>query len=153
MPMMPNKVPFLDLHSQILPLRNELDSAVGRVIDSGSFILGEEVLAFEREFAGFCDVQHAIGVDSGTSALHLILRALDIGPGDEVILPANSFIATAEAVSLAGARPVFVDVREDTQLIDALQVEISAFAIWISGRKLFAQLPQWKKTHLFGSRP
>jgi len=120
---MPVPVPFLDLRAQLVPLRQEIDAAIGRVVDSCAFVLGEEVSAFEAEFAEFCGVPYAVGVDSGTSALHLILRALGIGPGDEVILPANTFIATAEAVSLAGARPVVVDVDEETHLIDPELVE------------------------------
>jgi dTDP-4-amino-4,6-dideoxygalactose transaminase len=134
------RVPFLDLNSQILPLRNELDAALDRVVDSCGFILGEDVNAFEQEFADFCGASHCIGVDSGTSALHVILRALGIGPGDEVILPANTFIATAEAVSHAGALPVLVDVREDTQLIDVERIEA---AITPRTRALIA-------VHLFG---
>jgi len=141
MPAMPQqRVPFLDLNNQILPLRNELDAALKRVVDSCGFILGEDVHAFEQEFADFCGATHCIGVDSGTSALHLILRGLSIGPGDEVILPANTFIATAEAVSQAGARPVLVDVREDTQLID---VELLGAALTPQTRAVIA-------VHLFG---
>jgi len=118
MPQMPVTVPFLDLQQQIAPLRDEIDTAIRRVIDSCAFVLGEELRAFEAEFAAFCDTRYAIGVDSGTSALHLILRGLGIGPGDEVILPPNSFIATAECVSLAGATPVFADVDPQTHQID-----------------------------------
>jgi dTDP-4-amino-4,6-dideoxygalactose transaminase len=115
---MSGHVPFLDLHSQIAPLRDEIDAAICRVMDSCGFILGEDVRAFETEFAAYCEARFAIGVDSGTSALHLILRALEIGPGDEVVLPPNSFVATAECVTLAGATPVFADVDPETQLID-----------------------------------
>jgi dTDP-4-amino-4,6-dideoxygalactose transaminase len=123
MPAMPVTVPFLDLQQQIAPLRDEIDTAIRRVIDSCAFVLGEEVRAFEAEFAAYCETRHAIGVDSGTSALHLILRALDIGPGDEVIVPPNSFIATAECVSLAGATPVFADVDPITCQIDPEAVQ------------------------------
>jgi len=119
MPEMPLKVPFLDLHSQIAPLRDEFDAAIRRVVDSCAFVLGEDVRAFEAEWAEYCGTRFAIGVDNGTSALHLVLRALEIGPGDDVIVPANSFIATAEAVSWAGARPVFADVDESTHLVTA----------------------------------
>ena len=122
MPRMSSQILFLDLHSQVLPLRNELDAAIARVIDSCGFILGEDVAGFEIEFAQYCNTRHAVGVDSGTSALALILRALDIGAGDEVILPPNTFMATAEAISAVGARPVFADVREDDQLLDPDQV-------------------------------
>ena len=119
---MPSQVPFLDLHSQILPLRNDLDAAIRRVVDSCGFVLGRDVQEFEQEFAAACQVEHAIGVDSGTSALVLILRALGIGPGDEVVLPPNTFIATAESISLAGATPIFADVDLETQLIDPERV-------------------------------
>ncbi len=128
MPAMPSQVPFLDLHSQILPLRNDLDAAIRRVIDSCGFILGREVQDFEQEFAAYCGVDHAIGVDSGTSALLLILRALRIGPGDEVILPPNTFIATAESISLVGATPVFADVNLATQQLDPEKVEAALTA-------------------------
>lgn len=119
---MPSQIPFLELHSQVLQLRNELDAAITRVVDSCAFVSGEDVREFEREFAQFCSTAHAIGVDSGTSALTLILRALEIGPGDEVVLPPNTFIATAEAVSAVGARPVFVDVDDRTHQIDPARV-------------------------------
>ena len=122
MPTMPCQVPFLDLHSQVQQHRNELDAAIRRVIDSCHFILGSETSDFEREFAAACGVEHAIGVDSGTSALTLILRALGIGAGDEVVLQPNSFIATAECVSLVGAHPVFADVDPETQQIDPERV-------------------------------
>jgi len=118
MPQM-SKVPFLDLHSQIAPLRDEIDTAMRRVVDSCAFVLGEDVRAFEAEWAAYCGTRFAVGVDNGTSALHLILRALGIGPGDEVVVPTNSFIASAEAVSLAGATPVFADVDDATHLMTA----------------------------------
>jgi dTDP-4-amino-4,6-dideoxygalactose transaminase len=114
-----SKVPFLDLHSQIAPLRDEIDAAMRRVIDTCSFVLGEDVRAFEAEWARFCGTRFALGVDNGTQALHLVLRGLGLGPGDDVLVPANSFIATAEAVSLCGARPVCADVDEATHLLTA----------------------------------
>ena len=123
MPQMPLKVPFLDLHSQIAPLRDEFDAAIRRVLDTCGFVLGEDVKAFESEWAEYCGARFALGVDNGTNALHLILRAREIGTGDDVIVPANSFIATAEAVSWAGARPVFADVDEATHLLTAATVE------------------------------
>ncbi len=98
-------------------LLEEALTEVARIASTGAFTLGAEVEAFESEFATFCGTDHAIGVSSGTESLHLAFRALGIGPGDEVIVPANSFIATAEAVSLAGATPRLVDVDEDTQLL------------------------------------
>jgi dTDP-4-amino-4,6-dideoxygalactose transaminase len=133
-------VPFLDLHSQIAPLRDEFDAAIARVIDSCSFVLGDELRAFETEFAAYCETRHCVGVDSGTSALHLILRALGLGPGDEVVLPPNSFIATAECVSLVGATPVFADVDPETHNLD---VEAVRSAITPRTRAVIA-------VHLFG---
>jgi len=117
------KVPFIDLQAQHEPIREELTRAISRVIDHCDFVLGEEVERFETEFSAFCGVQYAIGVDSGLSALELTLRAYGIGPGDEVIVPAMTFIATAAAVSFAGAEPVFVDVDPLTYTMDTRQVE------------------------------
>jgi dTDP-4-amino-4,6-dideoxygalactose transaminase len=112
------QVPFQDLPLQIRQLRAELDPALDAVLRHGQFILGPEVVAFEQAWAQFCTTQHAIGVGSGTDALQLILRALGIGPSHEVITVANSFIATAEAVSYTGAKPVLVDCDLDHYLID-----------------------------------
>jgi len=117
------KVPFVDLQPQHLPIKNEITHAINAVILRGDFVLGEEVERFENEFATFCGVRHGIGVDSGLSALELTLRAYGIGPGDEVIVPAMTFIATAAAVSFTGAEPVFVDVDPLTYCMDARQVE------------------------------
>lgn len=107
------KVPFLDLKASYLELKEELDAAYHRVMESGWYILGEEVEAFEREFAAYCEAKHCIGVGNGLDALHLILRAYGIGMGSEVIVPANTYIATWLAVSYAGATsvPVEPDVR------------------------------------------
>jgi dTDP-3-amino-3,4,6-trideoxy-alpha-D-glucose transaminase len=104
-------------------LLEELLGAVREVAERGAFTLGDHVEAFEREFADYCETDFAVGVSSGTEALALSLRALEIGPGDEVIVPTSSFIATAEAVSAVGATPVLVDVDPDTHLIDAAIVE------------------------------
>jgi dTDP-3-amino-3,4,6-trideoxy-alpha-D-glucose transaminase len=101
----------------------ELIAAVERVAGDAAFTLGEEVALFEDEFAAYCGTRHAVGVSSGTEALALALRALDVGPGDEVVVPANSFIATAEAVSLVGATPRFADVDLETGLVTAAGVE------------------------------
>lgn len=106
------KVPFLELKPAYLELKAELDAAYHRVMDSGWYILGEEVTAFEKDFAAACQVKHCIGVGNGLEALHLILRAYDIGPGDEVIVPANTYIATWLAVSYAGATVVPVEPEE-----------------------------------------
>jgi dTDP-3-amino-3,4,6-trideoxy-alpha-D-glucose transaminase len=111
-------VPYLDLRAAHLELRDELQSAYTRVMDSGRYILGEELERFEHEFAGFCGTSHAIGVGNGLDALTIALRANDIGPGDEVIVPAHTFIATWLAVVECGARLVAVDVDPDSTLMD-----------------------------------
>jgi dTDP-4-amino-4,6-dideoxygalactose transaminase len=117
-----SRVPFSDLAAQTAEIRTELDTAWTRVVDSDRFVGGPVVEAFEREWANYCGTRWAVAVANGTDSLHLVLRALRIGRGDEVILPANTFIATAEAVVLAGAVPHFVDVDEATLLIDPAQV-------------------------------
>lgn len=116
--MTPVPVPFLDLGRTNGRLHHEFDLAWKTVLGHGSYIGGPEVERFEQEFAAYCETRACIGVANGTDALELILTGLGIGGGDEVILPANTFIATAEAVCAAGARPRFVDVRPDTLLID-----------------------------------
>lgn len=119
------KIPFLDLGKTYKELKSELDSAIQRVMNSGWYIHGEEVDAFESEFAAYCGAKYCIGCGNGLDALHLILRAYGIGPGDEVIVPAHTFIATWSAVTLAGAVPVPVETRDDgtytiaTELIEA----------------------------------
>jgi len=107
-------VPLFDTEGMLAPLRGEIEAAVGSVISSGRFILGPNVEAFEREFAEYCGVKHAIGVANGTDALTLALRALGVGDGDEVIVPSFTFYASAEAVPPTGARPVFCDVEPDS---------------------------------------
>ena len=116
------RVPFQDLPLQIRTLRAEFGAAIDGVLRHGQFILGPEVVAFEQAWAQFCGTKHAIGVGSGTDALQLVLRALGIGPGHEVITVANSFIATAEAVSYTGATPVQVDCALENFLIDPAAV-------------------------------
>ncbi len=111
-------VPFVDLQAQHAEIRDELEAVVGECLGRCDFILGDAVSAFEREFADFCGVEHCVGVGSGTDALHLVCRGLGIGEGDEVIVPAMTFVATALGVSLAGARPVLADVCPDSGLID-----------------------------------
>jgi dTDP-4-amino-4,6-dideoxygalactose transaminase len=117
------QVPFVDLAAQYCTISAEINEAVSKVIRETDFILGREVHLFEEEFASFCQANCAIGVDSGTSALELALRAYEIGPGDEVITAANSFIASALAISHAGATPVLVDVNADTYTIDVGAIE------------------------------
>lgn len=116
-------IPFLDIAAQNAEVREELDAAWRRVTDRGWFILGEEVAAFEHEFAAYCEAAHCVGVGNGLDALHLILRGFGIGPGDEVIVPAHTFIATWLAVMFAGARPVPVEPDERTCNIDAGRIE------------------------------
>src|SRR5579872_1949319 len=111
-------IPLVNLQRQYQTLAPEIDEALKRVRVKGDFILGGAVEKFEEAFAGYCGAKHCIGVASGTDALHLILRALGIGPGDEVVLPANTFIATAQAVWCCGAQPVLVDCDERTATID-----------------------------------
>jgi dTDP-4-amino-4,6-dideoxygalactose transaminase len=111
-------VPLVDVVAAYCALQPELDAAVARVVSAGAFIGGPEVTAFERAFAAFCGTRHAVGVASGTAALHLALLALGVGQGDEVVTVAHTFSATAEAIEHAGARPRFVDVEETTGGMD-----------------------------------
>ena len=117
------KVPFLDLKAHHESLRTELDAAIREVIDSGAFAGGPFVERFEEDFAKFCGVPFAVGVGNGTDALWFALLALGIGPGDEVITVPMTFMATAEAISYCGAKPVFVDIEEETYTMDPLQLE------------------------------
>jgi dTDP-3-amino-3,4,6-trideoxy-alpha-D-glucose transaminase len=116
-------IPLLKLDPADPALLEELLEVVARVASTGAFTMGHELEAFEAEYAAYCETDHAVGVSSGTEALVLALRALGIGPGDDVIVPANSFIATAEAVSLVGATPQLVDVDPATHLISAELLE------------------------------
>lgn len=115
-------VPFLDLGVQYNQLKTEIDEAIARVFANSSFVLGPEVQQFEIEFARYCGVNHCIAVHSGTAALHLALLAMGVGPNDEVITAANSFVATAEAIAFCGAIPRLVDARMDTANIDVSQI-------------------------------
>lgn len=117
------RVPFVDMHARLAPLRADLLAACARVIDSGIAVMGPEARALEEEFAAFCGVDHGIAVANGTAALQLALLALNIGAGDEVITVANTFIATVEAISAVGATPVLVDVEPDTNLMDPAAFE------------------------------
>lgn len=116
-------IPFLDLHAAYVELKDEIDTAVARVLDSGWYILGPEVDGFEADFAAFCDAQEAIGVANGLDALILSLRALGIGAGDEVIVPSNTYIATWLAVTAVGATPVPVEPDPMTHNIDPARIE------------------------------
>lgn len=112
------RVPFVDLRAQDEPIAGEIMRRIQAVVDRSDYIMGREVHEFEEAFAAFCEADHCVSVANGTDALTLTLRALGIGAGDEVIVPANTFVATAAAVSLVGARPVFVDILPGTATID-----------------------------------
>jgi dTDP-4-amino-4,6-dideoxygalactose transaminase len=116
-------IPVLDLTAEINEIRNDVDKAIKRVVDNAQFIMGEEVKQFEQEVAAYLGVKHAIGVNSGTDALVIGLRAAGIGSGDEVITSPFSFFATAESISMTGAKPVFVDVDARTCNIDVELIE------------------------------
>ncbi len=122
-PSLSRPIPLVDLKAQRDTIRDELATAIDGVINRCDFILGEDLMKFEEEFASFCGVPDAIGVANGTDALHLACRAIGIEAGDEVIMPAMTFVATALAVSQAGGRPILVDVREEDALIDPAKVE------------------------------
>ncbi|HLY05902.1 MAG TPA: DegT/DnrJ/EryC1/StrS family aminotransferase [Rhizomicrobium sp.] len=133
-------VPFLDLKAAVSEVRGEIDHAIGRVLDSGQYILGGEVTAFEEEFAAHCGAAHCVGVGNGLDALELILRGFDIGAGDEVIVPANTYIATWLAVTAAGASVVPVEPDAATYNLDPGRV---AEAVTARTRAILA-------VHLFG---
>jgi dTDP-4-amino-4,6-dideoxygalactose transaminase len=133
-------VPFLDLEAHHAPLREEIAAAIDRVVDSSAFAGGPFVTRFEDEFARFCGTEHAIGVSSGTDALWLAMHALGIGPGDEVITVPMTFIATVEAISRTGARPVFVDIEKSSYTMDPTAL----------GRALTPRTRAILPVHLFG---
>ena len=138
--MTPPRVPVLDVSAELAPLRSALETAIGRVLDSGQLVLGPEVEAFEAEAAAYLGVAHAVGLNSGTDALVIALRSLGIGPGDEVVTTPFSFFATSEAIQLVGAVPVFVDLAPGTFTLDPDQVEAALTA------RTAALLP----VHLYG---
>jgi dTDP-4-amino-4,6-dideoxygalactose transaminase len=117
------KVPFLDLTAHHQPIREQLDAAIRDVIDANAFAGGPFVASFERDFARYCGVEHAVGVGNGTDALWLSLLALGVGPGDEVVTVPSTFMATTEAISYCGAQPRFVDVDEETYTMDPSLLE------------------------------
>src|SRR5688500_1699793 len=116
-------VPMVDLKAQYQRIRPEVDAAIARIVANTSFIKGEDCTLFEKEFAAWCGAAHCVGVANGTDALILALKAYGVGPGDEVLTVANTFIATGEAILLNGARPVFVDVDPVTFTMDPAAVE------------------------------
>jgi dTDP-4-amino-4,6-dideoxygalactose transaminase len=117
------KVPYFDLPAQIRSIRPELDAAIARTLDSCAFCLGPEVEEFERDFAAYVGARHCVGFNSGTSALHVAMRLLNIGPGDEVVTTPFTFVATSWAIAYVGATPVFVDVDEATMNLDPRLLE------------------------------
>jgi dTDP-4-amino-4,6-dideoxygalactose transaminase len=133
-------VPFLDLKAQYLPMKDEIHAALDAVLDKTAFAGGPFVAQFEKEFAAFCGTQHAVGVGNGTDALWMALLGLGIGPGDEVITVPDTFIATCEAISYCGAKPVFVDVDEKSYNMDPSLLEAAIT------QKTKAVIP----VHLFG---
>ena len=116
-------IPFVDLKAQYRSIKPEVTAAIAGVLESCEFTLGSEVAAFEKEFAAYCDAEHGVGVNSGTSALHLALLAAGVGPGDEVITVPFTFLATVSAIDYTGARPVFVDVDPRTLTMDPAALE------------------------------
>jgi dTDP-4-amino-4,6-dideoxygalactose transaminase len=135
------KIPFLDLKKQFLQIKKEVLQAIEQVCDDTAFSGGKYVEDFEQQFSKYCNTSYSVGVNNGTSALHLAMISLGIGKGDEVIIPANTFIATAWGVSYSGATPVFVDCKPDTWQIDASQIEskITARTRAIIGVHLYGQ--------------
>jgi dTDP-4-amino-4,6-dideoxygalactose transaminase len=116
-------IPFVDLKAQYHSIKPEIDTAIARVLESGEFASGSEVVAFEKEFAAYCQANYAVAVNSGTSALHLALLAAGVGPGDEVITVPFTFVATVAAILYTGARPVFVDIEPRSFTMDVNQIE------------------------------
>jgi len=119
----PEKIPYLDLPAQIRPLRTAIDAAIARNLDACSFCLGPDVVQFEQDFAKFCGAEHCIAFNSGTSALHIALLLLRVGPGDEVITTPYTFIATSWAISYLNAKPVYVDIDDATFNLDPKLIE------------------------------
>ena len=116
-------VPFLDLKAQYAEIKDEINAAIMGVIESCQFVLGDEVKDFESDFAAYCESDHCVAFNSGTSALHMALLALGVGPGDEIITVSSTFIATAAAIKYVGATPVFVDVDRESWTMDAKLIE------------------------------
>jgi dTDP-4-amino-4,6-dideoxygalactose transaminase len=133
-------IPFVDLRAQYLSIKAEIDEAIARVLDTTAFVLGREVEAFERAFAEYLGAEYCVGLNSGTAAVQLAVMACGLGSGDEVLVPANTFFASAEGVSTAGATPVFVDADAASYTIDPQRIEAA-----ITGRTR-AIMP----VHLYG---
>jgi dTDP-4-amino-4,6-dideoxygalactose transaminase len=139
----PKQIPFLDLGAMSDEVRDEVLAAWEQLTKTNQFIGGEAVTQFEEEWAAYCGTRFAVGVANGTDALHLAIRALDIGPGDEVVVPANTFVATVEAIVLAGARPRFADVDPSTLLLTAegLEAAVTPATKAVAAVHLYGQMP------------
>jgi dTDP-4-amino-4,6-dideoxygalactose transaminase len=150
----PVGVPFLDLRAVNNGHGASLDEVWRRILADGRFVGGPSVEAFEAEFARYCRAGHAIGVGNGTDALELILVGLGVGPGDEVVVPANTFVATVEAVCAAGARPRFVDVRPDTLLVDvdAVEAAVGPRTAAVIAVHLFGQMAEMDRLRALTAR-
>jgi dTDP-4-amino-4,6-dideoxygalactose transaminase len=148
------KVPFLDLKAPYAELKSEFDAAFSRVMESGWFVLGDELRAFEAEFAAYCGARHCVGVGNGLDALHLILRAMKIGEGDEVIVPSNTYIATWLAVSYTGATPIPVEPDARTFNLDPSRLEdaITSHTRAIMSVHLYGQCADMDAIMEIGSR-
>src|SRR5581483_10519685 len=133
-------IPLIDLKAQYRSIRQEIDAAIGEVLESGNFILGPAVSGLEEEFAAYCGAAYGIGVNSGTSALHLSLLAAGIGPGDEVVTTPYTFVASVAAIRYTGARPIFVDIDPRSYNLDPSRIEA------VLSEKTKAILP----VHLYG---
>ena len=128
-------VPLFDTTSPLAPLRGPIADAITGVIDDGRFILGPNVAAFEQEFAAYCGAAEAVGVANGTDALTIALRAMGVGPGDDVVVPSFTFYASAEAIPPTGARPVFCDVDPDTMCVTAETVRAADALVGVGSGK------------------
>ncbi len=149
------QIPFVDLKSQYKSIKEEIDGAISAVISKTAFIGGSHLKNFEEAFAKFCNVKHCIGVGNGTDAIFIALKALGIGPGDEVITVANSFIATSEAITMTGAKVVFVDINPKTYNIDPNKLEDLLKRRFSSGPRSLTTEPCFKPkaiipVHLYG---
>ena len=148
------RVPFVDLRSLHMEIKDELQEVFDRILDRSSFVLGPEVQRFEQEFAAYIGTEHCVAVNTGTAALHLVLAALEIGPGDEVITVAHTFIATAEAISAVGARPVFVDIDPVSFTMDPalLEAAITSKTRAIIPVDLYGQVADMDPIHEIANR-
>jgi dTDP-4-amino-4,6-dideoxygalactose transaminase len=147
-------IPFLDLQAQYRAIKPEVDAAIQRVLDTSAYVLGPSVEAFEKDFAAFCEAEHCIALNSGTAALALLMQAYDIGPGDEVITVANTFFASAEAISEIGATPVLVDCEDDSALMnpDLIEAAITSKTKAIIPVHLYGQMADMERINEIAKR-